>query len=72
MYYFIGGRNTKSGNGLGVLRYSPGFPIEYLEKIEKECLEIEVDSPEIALEIKIWWLCRERKSMEIILMEEHM
>ena len=42
MYYFIGGRNTKSGNGLGVLRYSPGFPIEYLEKIEKECLEIEV------------------------------
>lgn len=49
MYYFIGGRNTKSGNGLGVLRYSPGFPIEYLEKIEKECLEIEVDSPEKAL-----------------------
>ena len=49
MYYFIGGRNTKSGSGLGVLRYSPGFPIEYLEKIEKECLEIEVDSPEKAL-----------------------
>ena len=49
MYYFIGGRNAKSGKGLGVLRYSPGFPIEYLEKIEKECLEIEVDSPEKAL-----------------------
>lgn len=49
MYYFIGGRNAKSGKGLGVLRYSPGFPIEYLEKIEKECLEIEVDNPEKAL-----------------------
>ena len=28
MYYFIGGRNAKSGKGLGVLRYSPGFPIK--------------------------------------------
>ena len=44
MYYLLGGRNTKSGNGLGVLRYSPGFPIEYLEKIEKNVLKLEVDS----------------------------
>lgn len=49
MYYFIGGRNAKSGKGLGVLRYSPEFPIEYLEKIEKECLEIEAESPEKVL-----------------------
>lgn len=40
MYYFIGGRNTKSGNGLGVLRYSPGFPIEYLEKLKKNVLKL--------------------------------
>lgn len=49
MYYFIGGRNTRNGKGLGILCHSPEFPVEYLTKIERECLEIEADSPQKAL-----------------------
>ena len=54
------------------------FPIEYLEKIEKECLEIEVDSPEKAivnlsnLEIKNMVVMQGKKSQwKLFLMEEH-